>query len=298
VTDDGKRKAEDRDVDGAARLTPYEIVFGAAEFEERVFPAIQKEAEAHFEDLTLRERFGFMSVAADTLRQLVPADAPPEMLDDYRALLYQSYNFWRFGRCLYRLDRAVVRYLVESQPRLDGWPFRMPRPSVYLQLPSNLFWASISTDIPPEPVDGVFLTMARGDDPLGPLYGDLQVLLVLGIRRGRPGFSIIPFDTEVGSGIPAVWAETAGREEGEDFASTLPGGEMAGLYSILTTAEVLKLSARALWFIHTSPADVQARRAPERRTRDRPGSVPLSHLPFHDVRFGADGAPAEEGAAG
>lgn len=300
MTEDGERKAEDRDDPAGARLTPYELVFGSAEFEERVFPAIQQEAESHGQDPTLRERFGFMSVAGDTIRQLVPAEAPPEMLDDYRALLYHAFNFWRFGRPLYKLDRAVARYLVESKPRLEEWRFRLPRPSVYLQLPSNLFWASISTDMPPEPVDGMFLTMARGDDPLGPLYGDLQLLLVLGIRRDRPGFSVIPFETEVGSGIPAVWADAPGREEGEgsDFSSVLPGGEMAGLYSVVTTTEALKIAARILWHVDANPGDVRLRHAPERRTRDRPGTVALSHLPFHHVCFAGDGAPAEEDGAG
>jgi hypothetical protein len=298
VTDETKRGAEACDVPGAARLTPYEMVFGAQEFEERIFPAIRAEAEMHGEEPGRRERFAFLSVAGDTLRELVPPDAPPEIRDDYRAFLYHAFNFWRYGRCVYKLERAVVRYLVESRPGLDGWEFRLPKPSVYLQLPANLFWASISTDVPPEPVDGMFVTTVDNADPLGTVYGDLQVLMVLGIRRQRPGFSIIPFDTEVGDGIPAVWVDTPGREEGEDFANVLPGGEMAGLYSILTTAEALKLAARAVWYVDAHPDHVVLNRAPERRERDRPGSVPLSHLPFHRVRLGdeADAAPEDAGA--
>jgi hypothetical protein len=288
-------RAQDRDVPGAARLTPYELAFGAPEFEDRLFPAIRREAEMHGEDPTRRERFAFLTVAGDALGDLVPADAPPEIREDYRAFLYHAFNFWRYGRCLYRLDRAVVRYLVEGTPGLEGWEFRIPKPCVYLQLPSNLFWASISTDLPPEPVDGMFLTMAAQADPLGEQYQDLQVLLVLGIRRDRPGFSIIPFDTEVGAGIPAVWAETPGRDAGDDFENLLPGGEIQGLYSILTTAEALKLAARALWYVDTHSEDVDLHRAPERRTADRPGSVPLSTLPFHRVRFGGE---APEAAAG
>ena len=57
-----------------------------------------------------------------------------------------------------------------------------------------------------------------------------------------------------------------------DFENVLPGGEIAGLYSILTTAEALKLVARALWYIENHAEDVTAAPAPERRAWDRPGS--------------------------
>jgi hypothetical protein len=121
---------------------------------------------------------------------------------------------------------------------------------------------------------------------------------VLGMRRDRAGFSIIPFYTEVGPGIAADWAETPGREGARDFENVLPGGEMAGLYSILTTAEALKLLARALWYVDAHPEDVEPCDAPERRQQDRPGSIPLSRLSYHCVRFGAGsrGAAAAEGA--
>jgi hypothetical protein len=73
---------------------------------------------------------------------------------------------------------------------------------------------------------------------------------------------------------------------------------MAGLYSILTTTEALKLLARALWYVEAHPSDVEPVAAPERRTEDRPGQVPLSRLPFHRVSLaGASGLPPE-GAEG
>jgi hypothetical protein len=70
-----------------------------------------------------------------------------------------------------------------------------------------------------------------------------------------------------------VWAEP-GRDEGRDFENVLPGGEMAGLYSILTTAEALKLVARLLWYVEATP-----RRSPPPPRRsgaapDRPGRCP------------------------
>jgi hypothetical protein len=295
---DGEPQAHRANVPNTARLTPYEMVFGEAGFENRVFPTLLDESEAVGEDPASRERFAFLSLAADALRDIIPADAPREALEQHRALLYHSFNFWRFGRRLYLLERAVTRYLVEAAPSLDGWDLRLPHPSIYIQLPGNLFWASISPDTPPEPVDGFFAVESRGLDPLGPPYRHLEVLLVLGIRRERAGFSIIPLDLEVGPGIADDWAAPS-RDDGPDFVSVLPGGDMAGIYSILTTGEALKLLARILWYVDMHEEDVVPEHPRERRTHDRPGSVALSRLSFSRIRFGpgATSPSDEEGEA-
>ena len=281
----------------AARLTPYELVFAEAGFEARIFPSLQDEAEANGDDPASRERFAFLSLAADALRDLIPQEAPREALEQHRALLYHSFNFWRFGRRFYLLERPVARYLVESRPVLGGWEPRLPHPAVYVQLPANLFWASISPHVPPEPVDGFFAVESQGVDPLGPSYRTLQVLMVLGIRRERAGFSIIPFDVEVGPGMDSGWADAPAREDdGADFASVLPGGDAAGLYSIVTTGEALKLLTRALWYVHANPQDLVPEQPAERRSSDRPGSVSLSRLPFCRVRFGTSAPPSDASA--
>ena len=282
--------------DVAPYMTPYELAFSEAGFENRTFPSILAEAEEHGEDPAHRERFGFLSVAGDAVHEMVPPEAPPESAEEYRALFYHAFNFWRFGRRSYALEAPLARYLVEAAPSLAGWELALPHPSVYLQLPPRLFWASIATDVPPEPVHGFFATIARGVDPLGVPYHDLQVLMVLGMRRGRAGFSVIPFDTEVGPGIPAVWAETPGREGARDFENILPGGEISGLYSILTNSEALKLLARAFWYADTHPQDVEAYPAPERRAEERPGSVPLSRLPFYRVGLSGSAAAPQDDA--
>jgi hypothetical protein len=284
----GGERAAKAEAPGAARLTPYELAFMEGDFESRVFPMIQDEAEARREDPARRERFAFLGNAGDAIHDIVPPDAPREMLEEYRALFYHAFNFWRFGRRLYVLDGAVARYLVEGAPQLAEWRFAAPYDSVYIQLPPNLFWASIGTDVPPEPVDGFFVTVADERDPLGIPFVDVQVLMTLGIHRLRAGFSVIPFYTEVGQGIAPVWTEP-GRDQGRDFENVLPGGEMAGLYSILTTAEALKLVARVLWYIGTHAEDVTAAPPPERRASDRPGSVPFSRLEFHRIRLGGAG---------
>ena len=278
----------------AARMTPYELAFMHGDLETRVFPAIRDEAEAVGADSTRRDRFMFLAAGGGAIREIVPVGAPQDMLDEYRALFYHAFNFWQFGRRLYLLEPAVARYLVESAPRLGEWDFTAPHPSQYLQLPSNLFWASIGVDVPPEPVDGFFVTVSRDQDPLGEPFQDLQVLMVLGIRRARAGFSVIALDTEVGPGIPAPWRDAPGREEGADFQNVLPGGEMAGLYSILTTAEALKLVARICWYLERHAEDVVPAPAAERRAEDRPGSVNLSRIAYHRVRLGGQEATEAE----
>lgn len=285
--------------DAGPFLTPYELAFGEAGFENRIFPRIQAEAEEHREDPAVRERFGFLSLAGDAAREIVPAEAPVDALEEYRALLFHAFNFWRYGRRTYVLEPAVARYLVESAPSLARWELHLPVPSVYVQLPPKLFWASIATDVPPEPVDGFFATVADCRDPLGQPYQELQVLMALGLRRGRAGFSVIPFETEIGRGIAPGWVDAAGREGAKDFENILPGGEIAGLYSILTTTEALKLLAWTMWYVDTHPSDVEPFASPERRAADRPGQVPLSRLPYHRVRLGGgDGTVHGEGAAG
>lgn len=281
-------RPDERAPAGGARRTPYELVFQHDEFEATLFPRIRDEAAARGVDLLRPDQFGFLSVVGDALRGLVPPDAPPEALEEYRALLFQAFNFWRFGKRVYVLEPSLARYLVEAAPGLSGWEVELPHPTVYVQLPANLFWSSIATDIPPEPVDGFFVTAAEGVDGLDRPFRRLAVLAVLGIRRNRAGFSIVHFDTEVGPGIASVWTETPGRDEGDDFESVLPGGEMARLYSVLTTGEILKLLARALWYVDTTPEGVRLERVAD--ASDRQASPPPPRIPF--FRVGLDAGPA------
>lgn len=276
----------------ATRVTPYELAFAEAGFEERLFPAVEGEAQRIGVDAARKDMFGFLSSAGSALHEMVPAEAPPDALDQHRAMLFHAFNFWRYGKWLYLFESAVARYLVEAAPALSGWQVVVPHAALYIQLPANLFWASIAPDTPPEPIDGFFVTVADGTDPLGASYHQIDALMVLGIRRHRAGFSVIPFETEVGPGIAAEWMEVQGRPEGKDFENILPGGEMTGLYSILTTAEALKLLARALWYLDAHRDELDREEPTERRAADRPGAVRYSRLPFYRVSL-ARGAAGE-----
>lgn len=267
------------------RPTPYELVFDAARYEARVFPGILADAERVGVEPLLRDRFSLLASAGEAVREVIPGEAPAEAFEQYRSLLFHAFNFWRYGRRVYLLDPAVARYLVETKPQTRGWELALPHPSVYVQLPPNLFWGSVSPDSIPEPVDGFFVTAAEIRDAFDDPCQRVEILLVLGLRRDRAGFSVIPFDTETGPGIAAGWADSTGREEGEgeDFGSVLPGGEMAGLYSILTVGEVLKLLGRIFWYIDAFPeglhTEVAAEALPE-------GEEPVTRLSYHRITIG------------
>lgn len=262
-----------------ARLTPYELVFTEGDFEGTVFPRFRAEAAEREVDATNPERFAFLSVVGDVLRDVTPEDAPPEALEQYRALLFHAYHFWESGKRVYVLDRAVTRFLVEATPEMAGWAFVPPSPSGYLQLPANLFWSSIAPDTPPEPVDGFFFT--ESFQTADPDLRRINLLLVLGVRRSRAGFSVVQLETGIGADLVTDIEQT--RPDG-DFANVLPGGEISGLYSILTTAEALKLGARAFWYIDRFPAALATVDAPEPRESD--SDPPPTRLGYVAVTLG------------
>ena len=267
--------AQDRGKAHRGRRTPYELVFTEGEFESITFPRIAREAEENGVDPSEPERFEFLSVAADVVREVTPDEAPPEAIDQYRLLLFHAFNFWRAGRRLMVVETALARYLVESGTPIGGGELDLPSEALYLQLPANLFWSSISPDTPPEPIDGFFLCRSLRPDHRNELVSHLEVLVVLGIHRSRAGFSVIPLRTELDL---AIADSLVGSERtGGDFSNVLPGGEISGLYSILTTGEVLKLIASVLTYARRHPRDLVEVATAEMAPDDQPPSTNLSH---------------------
>ena len=282
------------------RTTPYEAAFADTAYEAEVFPAIEADARAHGSDPLALDAFAMLPATSEAVRSFVPPEAPAEALEQYRALLYHGFNYWRADYPTYLVHPAVARFLVESQPGMQGWDLVVPDSSVYVQLPHNLFWGSVSPEVTPEPIDGFFVTAAPEEAATGPAFLRLEVLLVLGLRRDRAGFSVIPFQTEAGPGIASIWAEGNSRDEGSDFENILPGGEISGLYSVLTVGEVLKLLGRIFWYIDRFPAavSVSTTSAPAEEVSS-PGAPPTSsRLPFHLVSLDADDANDTDVAGG
>jgi hypothetical protein len=174
----------------------------------------------------------------------------PEGRDDalrqYGRLLYHAFHYWQARKPTRRVDEAGVRWLLDDVSSVGEWMLTPPARSGYLQLPQNLIWAEPAPGLTPEPVDGFFWHFTEPER----LAPHLHVLLALGVRGDRPGFSVVPatgvLDDE------RHWAELDARPGGTDFETNLPGGEMDELYSIETAAEVLKLVSLCFWKLDPS----------------------------------------------
>lgn len=271
-----------------ARLTPYELVFGDGIEAER-FPAIREEVEARGAATAAPERFLLLGRAMELLRELAPDEAGADAVGRYGALVHQAWHFWRYGRRVLVLDAALARRLVVGFAEVGAWMLTPPHPAGYLQLPRHLFWARVEASSPPEPVDGFFWTMIGVGDPETPPYERLDLLLVLGMRAGRPGFGTIPVAAGLEAARVGHWADAEARPGGEDFANILPGGELQGWYGLITELEALKLASRIFRYVAVNP---EALSEPERA---RPAgaaaarALPASALPFQVIRWKGDG---------
>ncbi len=168
-------------------------------------------------------------------------EARKEALRQYGRLLYHAFHFWRDRKTRVELTEEKLRWLIEEVTTVGDWRLRPPAAAGYLRLPRNLVWAAPAPNLTPEAADGFFWVFTEPEDEPPRLH----VLLTLGVRPDRAGFSVVPA-TGVLDDEPH-WAEAAGRPEGADFETTLPGGELDTLYSIETAAELLKLASRAFW---------------------------------------------------
>lgn len=264
-------------VETEERQNPYELVFGAESIDDRLFPPIAEEAEARDQPLDDPDRFLFLSSVGKLLQAIAEPDAyegqprepsggekPPvaglegdvpeepaeeasdgpddtDAIRQYGRLLYHAFHYWRAHKPTRRVDEAGLRWLLDDVSSVGDWSLNPPASSGYVQLPRNLVWAEPAPGLRPEPADGFFWTLTEPADEAAQLH----VLLVLGVRPDRAGFSVVPatgvLDTE------PHWADINARPDGTDFETSLPGGEMDQLYSIETAAEVLKLASLCFW---------------------------------------------------
>jgi hypothetical protein len=237
--------------DDPERQDPYTLVFGAESMDERLFPPIAEEAEARGLPLEDPDRFLFLSSVGKLLQAIAGSEpyergSPDEerqkqALRQYGRLLFHAFHFWRDRKTRVALAEEKIRWLIDEVTAVGEWRLRPPSAAGYLRLPRNLVWAAPAPNLQPEPADGFFWVHVEPE--AGP--GRLHVLLTLGVRPDRAGFSVVPA-TGVLDDEPH-WAEARGRDAGPDFETTLPGGELDTLYSIETAAELLKLASRAFW---------------------------------------------------
>jgi hypothetical protein len=220
--------------DEYARLTPFELAFPDRKVAEDLAADVRAEAETRGADVQDWGAFNMLASVAGFLQKLREPDAPPEAFRDYGALTYHAYHFLAAETPVYLVTTPVARYLVGGGPDADA--VEVPTRSGYAQLPRNLFWTqSAGEGDPAEAVDGFFWFL--GDDGL------LRLLLAVGMREGRPGLGVVRMPDVPFADAP-TWLHERIRADGRDFATTLPGGELEGLYSFTASGEVLKLAAR------------------------------------------------------
>lgn len=244
------------------RHTPYTLVFDAPIFHDEFFPRIAEDERRYGR---AHEPSALIALdAGEALLQAVlpedalgPAAAPGRLpsgasafvVDRYSALLFAVYRFWQAGRPEYRFDEDLVRALLGKPPRVAEWSLMQAPSAGYAVLPRNLVWSQVEDADAPEPVDGFFWVRTEGDAP------QLVLVLALGVRAGRAGFSIL----DVTAPVPAQGHYAApSAPAADDFENFLPGGELQHLFGVQTPAAALRMASLLLWYVERHPDAVAA----------------------------------------
>lgn len=225
---------------GVGRRSPYELLFGEGRLTENRFGAIRGEARVAGVATARRDQFARLPAVRELLADLVPDFAEPGSLDRYLEILHHCFLFWRAGCRHYSVEEAVVRSLIVDAPDLSDWKPRFAHAALYFELPQNLCWAAVVTDEPPEPVEGMFVSLRPGE-----AARETDILVVLGIRPHRPGFSVAELTVDLDAATDV--------KEPDAFTSDIPGADLADLYSLQRSGEVVTLLLRLLWYMENFP---------------------------------------------
>jgi hypothetical protein len=248
---EGSGQAKGRD---SGRVTPYDVVFGADSFDESRFELLREQADAH--RATSPTELFMLPAAGELLRELLPDDdghaSHRAVVDRVSALMFHGFRFWLHGRRLVTMTEPALRALLGRAQPIGTWSFTAPAPAGYLQLPRNIVWARIAESAPAEPVDGFFWSWPGAGE--GARGARLDLLVCLGVRRGRPGVSLVDAAVETAD-VLQHWADADARPGSPDFANILPGGELQHYYSLVTQAEVLKLASLCFWHVQRRGKD-------------------------------------------
>jgi hypothetical protein len=208
------------------RLHPFDLVFGPST--EPIFESIRASLNRSGQSPLDRDRFLMLREVIELVRQLRPAEGLGEGIDQLAALVHHGYLFWSTGRRTKPISAGQMTQLLNNGHRdtLQG------ADTFYAQLPPHQVWAQPVPGEPQEPLDGCFVTPAQDRSAL-------RVLGIFGLHPDRAGFSVV----EVSGPRPGALARPDGSRL---FASTLPGGALAGLYSLSGEEELLELGWRLL----------------------------------------------------
>lgn len=207
-----------------SRPDPFTLVFG--DLAETDFPLIR---EALAEDASIAA-FMLSAPALELMGRLRPDEGLDEAVDDFVAFVYAAWRFWCDGKQVVTLDAAGTRALCAPvRPVAGAGGNHPPRTTRYIQVTPRLVWGRLASDETYEPLDGWFATRT------GPA---LRVVACFGLHSDRPGLSVV-----VAEGPdPGVIV----REDGSAiFSPMMPGGDLAGLYAVAASEELLLLAWRA-----------------------------------------------------
>jgi len=208
------------------RPTPFELVF--AELAEERFGAIRDSLAAAKLDAGDLDAFALDRQAVLLLRDLVPDDAPEEAVREHLALLHHAFLIWQAGGWTFRLGRRQAIELLNASTAPEAAAAATPQ-AYYIQFPARMVWAELAEGHPHEPLDGLFVHW--------PAPNRWQVMGIFGLHPDRAGFSVV-----TASGPRPEHLE---REDGSSvFASVLPGGATAEIYSVVGPEEMIELAAR------------------------------------------------------
>jgi hypothetical protein len=268
--------------DAWARMTPYEVGIPGRAFADENFQAIREEAEARQVDLTDPGAFIMLGQVGRILRELQGEERGSEALQLFADFLFHAFHFHGSGELVLLLETGTTRHLVGADEEEGAWAEgawngELPADAGYLQLPRHLVWSHPDPEGPAEDLDGFFWTRSAGDS--------LSLMAALGLRTDRPGLSVMPLPP-VPLADAGTWPRSRAREEEPDFRTTLPGGELDELYSVVTAGEALKLVSRAFAYLNAHPEVLapqeQAPRPDE--VEDAPRGSRPSFLPFRRVQ--------------
>jgi hypothetical protein len=172
---------------------------------------------------------------------MLPDEASADALTQAAELLWQGWRSWDSGARLYVISEGAAARLTAAGYSAAAWRFAAP-PACYLQLPYQRFWARVAADAAYEPVDGCFVSVREPS----PGAHEISILAVLGLRRDRPGVSLIVHRATLADADVAAHAGDPWREGAAPFENAIPGGELMGYRTLATASELEALVLRAL----------------------------------------------------
>jgi hypothetical protein len=210
-----------------SRPTPFDLVFEP--LAQTTFPTIRAALNLDGHDPHDRDAFLMIREVVALLRELRPDEGLGEGIDQLAALIHHAYLYWDGGRITFEISSDRLSELLGT-PDAPAHQSGEQRAAYYARVPERRIWAQVVSGQSPEPLDGCFVHSLP--DRLG-----LRVLGVFGVYFERPGFSVV----EVSGPRPVALARADGSGL---FQPVLPGGEAAGLFSVIGEEELLDLGWR------------------------------------------------------